>query len=885
MITEAYIAGSIKKAIFGEKGHYYILKQSDDEKFVTYPVNNFDLNSFYLVKPEITVVKNIQWDENQLLKELQKDSQKKEALDFFLMGMDTTFNNELRQEAMEFYLEISLSNKEIEIFVKNRIFSTTIPEIFDPLSAYKITKTIVNKNLLHIYDIETLAWLYKNLSEANNIIITVRDVWKGTILKETFINHDLSIEFLDKIFTDNGIFTDFVLAILTETYKNIDNAIIKHAVTLKKLNISGQPGIWLNSIKNIIFEKLGISNQVTNKQRTLIIDNDEKMFYDMPADDFETKFTKLIDNYKGKKQRRKENKQKKPHVAINYNNINDQVLWIKTKIEVRKMNEAHKAILSLIEFQDLYSDKEHLCKSLSDVAGSFQIINDIEMAELMAKKAIELNINDPVPYCILAENLRIKNQLQKALNYYDKIISNFIHDPVPRNGKAGTLRQMGKLSEALKVYEDTSSDFRNDVVCRCGKAETLREMGRLSEALKEYEDTIFRFGNDVVPRSGKAETLREMGRLSEALKEYEDTILRFGNDVVPRNGKAETLREMGNLSEALKEYENTIHVFKYNVVARSGRAETLRQMGRLSEALKEYENTIRDFRNDVVPHSGKAETLRQMGRLSEALKEYEDTILRFGNDVVPRSGKAETLRQMGRLQEALKEYEDTIRDFENDVIVRNGKVETLRQLGRLEEALKLYEEIKLLFPYDQVSNTSRLVLLIQLGKNLNQVKKTINISDPKSSDDWILNHIYCMYLIKQNNIDDAIGKLEMGLKKIESCKIRLYYKNALSYAYIKKKQYNKAVVNLKDDTYLPPVAKVLLTHALAAEGKIIESKMYFESILDSQINIIDKTARYLSDRYKIVIQRFSSYQLDKELDDKIEELEFDLLTETFLLAA
>ncbi|MCW9094272.1 MAG: hypothetical protein OQJ74_00335, partial [Ignavibacteriaceae bacterium] len=141
-----------------------------------------------------------------------------------------------------------------------------------------------------------------------------------------------------------------------------------------------------------------------------------------------------------------------------------------------------------------------------------------------------------------------------------------------------------------------------------------------------------------------------------------------------------------------------------------------------------------------------------------------------------------------------------------------------------------------------------------------------------------------MLLIKQNKLDEAIVKLKDGVDKVQDIISRDYYKNALSYAYIRKRQYDKAVSHLINESNLLPLPKVLVTHAYAADGNIKESKKYFLEIYNSQIKKVNETTRYISDRYQIQNKKFFSIGSTLKLDEIIDSLEFDLLTE-YLIAA
>ncbi len=838
MISEAYIAGQIGKAIFKRDEDYFLLETDENERCIFSPIRIMDMNSFVLSKSEITVLNRPGLTEDEICNELIKDTEKHEVLEMFLMGMDSTYSDGLRQEAMETIAHNLFANPETENFVNNRIFGTPLPQGFSALSASEIAEKAGYKHL---------ADLYTKLNNATQIITSVVRAWKTAVL--SFDNtRDVSEQSLNRAFTDDGIFADFVMAVLEKSDKAFDTAVVKHADTVRNLGF-GQPALLLERIKELIYEEFPPLKQGDVTDILAMNIADDSVWDRGKPSGFAQAFSTLIDDFIGKSKRRRKVKDgeniemaKLPTFYAG-DTILRKVAWIKDKIQQGDIARAEDEILSLIKMQDISSDAEHLSKSLCDIAECFQDNNNIEMSNLIAEKAIDLNLDDPFPHNILAENYRSLNLFEDALKKYRYVIENF-SNAVARNGKAETLRQMGKLQEALECYNQTINDFKDNVVARNGKAETLRQMGKLSEALECYNQTI----ND------------------------------FKDNVVARTGKAETLRQMGKLPEALEFYNQTINDFKDNVVARSGKAETLRQMGKLEEALECYNQTINDFKDDVFARNGKAETLRQMGKLQEALDCYNQVINDFKNDVIAHCGRAETLRQMGKLQEALECYNQTINDFKYNVIARAGKAETLRQMGREKDSLSFFEETIQLFPYNnQFVKVSRLALMLQMGEQMDTLENETNIKNPVTQDDWVLFHIHCMVLLKQNK-ESAITKLKYGVKNNPYYKGKLYFKSTLSYAFIKYKRYGDAISELKQIDNKQIIDEVLITHAMAATNKpLTESKKHFDIIFNSPIIKVKEASENLSDRFHLRPNRFFPGVPDSTLDKKIEALEFELL--------
>jgi len=721
MISEAYIAGQIHQAVYKKDGEYCILKYVDENVFLCSPIRHFDLNAFTLTRSEIEHFKDIEWTDEQLRDILNKHIAKYDALDFFLKAMDVSFSLALRKEAMTILAEEYFADMDIKTFIRNRVLGSALPNGFDPITAAQTAKEL---------QCEGIKQLYNELSYAKDIIIAIRHAWKQAIVDDEASLKGINIAQLDKVFTDDGLFAGFVTAVLNHDGNAFDDVIITQSENLKKFGV-GQPALFLTHIK------ANFKKQYSFDDKSI----DQPEFSDEYAEnlkiDFVTEFNELINTFSGKTKKRKSikdgEKEKLPELAnfFDENRISRQIEWIKKQIINGDTTNAERGVIKLIEFQDVNSDPEHLCKSLCSIAQCCQENNLIEMADLLARRTKDLNPKDPVPYCILAENLR----------------------------------SVGKLSEALDLYSETIDLFPNDAIAQCGKAETLRKLGRLSEALDLYHKTIDLFPNDVVARSGKAETLRDLGKLSEALDLYNQTIGLFPKNAAVRSGKAETLRDLGKLNEALELYNQTIDLFPKNEVARNGKAETLRDLGKLEEALELYHQTIELFPNDVVARNGKAETLRDLGKLKEALDLYNETISLFPNNAFAQCGKAETLRELGKSKDALELYNQTIRQFNNDQVAKRGRFATLLQIGG--DLIKLENETKIINPAthgDWVQYHIHCMTLIKLNR-MDEAIKQLRYGAKNAVlklDKLYFKNALSYALIKNKKYKDAIVELNQA---------------------------------------------------------------------------------------------------------------------------
>lgn len=138
-ISEVFMVGQLHQAYFfrkGEKSEMYVMKMIDEGSFEIEKVSPF-FNAFNLCRPEIERFTKIKWTDSQLEEALIKSSKKFDALDLFLNGMDISFSEDIRTEALQILSEDFIDD-ETKAFIKERIFDTETPKQFDPSSTIKL---------------------------------------------------------------------------------------------------------------------------------------------------------------------------------------------------------------------------------------------------------------------------------------------------------------------------------------------------------------------------------------------------------------------------------------------------------------------------------------------------------------------------------------------------------------------------------------------------------------------------------------------------------------------------------------------------------------------------------------------------------------------------
>ncbi len=644
MNNTAYIATNLNKALIFGKHNAEILDGIKGKRNV---LDSYIFSQLKAINPEI---KEISYNSDGDLATLVADEYaKQESLSMALEVMDTSLSDEYRSGIADL-LDIQISNNpDLVAFIKNRLYSTALPELFDSTFLATIKQSHSKE----------LAGFYKELKEKSNLF--------NCFYTEFIILLNLNSseqEYIDSVLTDNGCYAAFTNALFHHSQKIYDEAVLMAIPAMQEMHIFTNKELFyeiqnkLNNIHQIVLNGYNLLS---------VIEDDDKYNTSDPI-------IQLIEKYFADKQNTHDKKLGKRgafRIVKDYDgDIEKTVREMKEWLVKNDFNskEFFNKFKSVADKQLRSGHPKHLCKTCCDLATIFIEKSQFEIPEKLLKYAGLLNSEDKYVYSQTAVLLHRQNYLAKALKQYDEAIKKFSKDTVAYSGRAEVLRDMGKLEEALKQYDETIKKFGDDAVAYNGRAEVLRDMGKSAIALKQYDETIKKFSNNAVAYSGRAEVLRDMGKSEQALEQYNEAINKFGGDVVSYTGRAEVLRDMGKSSEALEQYDETIKKFRDNVFAYTSRAEVLRDMGKSSEALKQYDETINKFSNDRVAYSGRAEVLRDMGELEQALEQYEKALHLFPFDDYSKRGKMQLLLENNRFVEFEKIVQKTNYKTEGDYV-------------------------------------------------------------------------------------------------------------------------------------------------------------------------------------------------------------------------
>jgi tetratricopeptide (TPR) repeat protein len=344
----------------------------------------------------------------------------------------------------------------------------------------------------------------------------------------------------------------------------------------------------------------------------------------------------------------------------------------------------------LISVQRADSEREHVAKSLCDLAQFAKRLGSAEVQLEFALRAIAEVPDDGWSHGTVGDAYRGVGEYQKALDafhqagVYGQVRSALL-------GRAEVLRDLGQLEEALQIFERCAAEFPEDIVSRNGRASALASSGRLEEALEAYDQLLRGPLFDSVSLTGRAEVLRDMGLLEEALEAFGAVVRDFPGEIIPRHARAEVLRELGRLSEAKEAFEAVCQQFPLSASGWTGVAKVLRDMGCFTEAAEEFKRITDVFPWDLTAYLALAETSKRQGQLTAAQTAYQEVLDRFPRNSTARNGLAAVEVALGDYDSAISRLPRGLPATVSEWVAYHIKGMAYLRSGQLQSALEIFE--------------------------------------------------------------------------------------------------------------------------------------------------------------------------------------------------
>ena len=528
-------------------------------------------------------------------------SQRREALDMALMGMDGDLSLELREEAQQ----------ELERLLENEAVATWLSDLFHvrPLVAEAEIETALSqaregKRL-------RVANCLKEIASNQSDIAQSWMAWNA--IPEKLLQSAGGRHAVLDIAMDKGLFANTIRLLA----KNQKDAAKFEAFT----RLQGTLGY--RQIVEAWFLPL-----VVGKPERIIKKNE-------PVSE---------DNEWERKTDRKKMQYRSYDRTESRRNIEEQKTKIIRLIRSRRWERVRQAIDGLVDYQQRHGGGNYAAKSLCDLAVEAKSLGNHSLQLELTERAVGQNPKDGWAWAQQGDALLNNGRFEDALLAFENSVA-FDASFAGKVGRAQVFKSKGSYDDALAAYDEVIIENPEYVVAKNGRAEVLKAMGRHPEALQAFEEAIKIHHGDVVAKCGRAEVLKAMGRHPEALQAFEEVTQAHPEDVMAKCGRAEVLKAMGRYPQALEEFEKVTQAHPENVVAKNGRAEVLKAMGRYPEALQAFEEVTQAHPEDVVAKNGRAEVLKAMGRFPEALQAFDEVTQAHPEDVVAKNGRAEVLRR------------------------------------------------------------------------------------------------------------------------------------------------------------------------------------------------------------------------------------------------
>jgi tetratricopeptide (TPR) repeat protein len=598
----AFISGQAGRAI-AHGAVPYRLEVSHPDKRVT--CSSTEL--FHVFQDAGDVV-SVETTEGDLMGELVRRWSCDRALQLLIILLDRTEATDTRLAAAECIDEL-LATPTVSEFVKSRLYSAPLPGSADLVGAFEYSRSFGSSAAVAVL---------RELETNQDVIRRRFEAWDS-----------LSMEFFDSVSAK----TVFRQALIEEegflravTGEQSGDAIRFHLLASPRFRGNARA-------REVIM-------QWTSHFR------DQRVVVDQGIDT-ETEFVSKRGGQRGRQRH---------SGARTFESIAKQKEEIKALIRSDRQEQALRYTEQLIEMQKQLSEREHLAKSLCDLA---QYAKSVSNAPL---------------------------QLQLA----ERAVAEVPEDAWSHAQCGDALRQFGRYQDALTQYQ-RCAQLGSELIGLCGQAEIFKDMGNFDQALTILRDCIDRYPSDSVPQASHASSLDMLGQFDSALAEYERLKAKYPYDVALMNGRARVLRDMSRFDEARRQLQEAIDMYPQDSIAFVAKAEVQRAEGNLGDALESYSFAIGKFPDFLAPYTGHARVLRDLGRFPAAKRAFERVIQLFPAASDGYVGVAQTLRRSGRVVESLAAFESARRRFPESHSWRVGIATVLAATGELEQALQLVQ--------------------------------------------------------------------------------------------------------------------------------------------------------------------------------------------------
>jgi tetratricopeptide (TPR) repeat protein len=264
-----------------------------------------------------------------------------------------------------------------------------------------------------------------------------------------------------------------------------------------------------------------------------------------------------------------------------------QVHAIAEAVSQGKDRSARRFVIDLIEDQSRASSREHLIKSLCNIAQKCAFMFRADFERQCLDQALEIDPNDAWSVIQMGNHLKRVGQFDAAIEMLERA-ANSEHARVATSSIADVWCEAGKYEKAVDVYKAIPA-WQDVCEIRTGLADIRRYKGEIAEAISEYDTILVQWPDADRAAAGKADVFKQLGRFEEAVAIYDSLIYQPVVDsfakLIYRMAKCAVLKQANRLDDAYQLADNVVRTAPFCMLARVHRASILALLGQGDKAL------------------------------------------------------------------------------------------------------------------------------------------------------------------------------------------------------------------------------------------------------------------------------------------------------------
>lgn len=265
----------------------------------------------------------------------------------------------------------------------------------------------------------------------------------------------------------------------------------------------------------------------------------------------------------------------------------------------------------------------------SNLGLALQRFGDLEEAEKVFRRGLELDPRDKKVLHSLAEVVRLQGRHEESLQWYDAVLRRDRKYAKANVGKGDALFQLQRYDEAAAFLVGGLSlrpDMPQAPMIHTLIGEAAQKLGRFEEARRHFEAALRIMPDLARANSGLIDLLLEWQPAEETRRQLQVVRERYAGDAGGLYGIAEVFRQRKRYAEALAWYDATFEIDPDHAQAHAGRGDALFHLKRYEEAVRSLGRAVELEPENANARANLGVALYRTGRTGEAREALEHAL-------------------------------------------------------------------------------------------------------------------------------------------------------------------------------------------------------------------------------------------------------------------